>query len=160
MSVQERIRAFIRFKKLSISQFCRTLDVSPAYVSSMHKSMSLAVIQRISLTYPELNLRWLQTGEGEMIKRQDEVLSDVPVEIATLCRECDRKDGKIEILKETIVELREQLNEMTALYCAAMSSIEKLKPGGGTGGGGEDDSSSFRRHSMVSGEKGNFMKCK
>lgn len=158
MTVPERVRIFVRHKKISVSEFCRRLDVSSAYVSSMSKSMSLKVIQRISIVFPDLNILWLQTGEGEMIKRPEEeqeiIASIIP------CRDCDRKDGKIEMLQETnrdlqkqLMDLQKQLVEMTALYKSEVAHSSGKKPGGG-GGGGEDTPSSLRFHSNASTCKG------
>lgn len=152
MTVQERIRAYIRFKKLSVSEFCRTLDVSTAYVSSMSKSMSLKVIQRISITYPDLNIQWLQTGEGEMIKRPEEE-TEVLLDVVSPCRECDRKDGKIELLMDTVRDLQKQLSEVTAAYNELLKSCDsekgkngKGKNGGKSGGSGSGSSDTISPH--------------
>ena len=116
MTVSERIRVFVRYKKISISEFCRTLEVSSAYVSSMQQSMSLKMLQRISLIYPELNILWLQTGEGEMLKPAEEDVELILDASHPPCRECDRKDGKIEALMETVRDLQDRLNKMSGLY--------------------------------------------
>lgn len=68
MSVKERLIEFIRYKKLSNSEFCRSIRVSTAFVSSMVKSIQPDKIERITLKYPELNIEWLLTGEGMMLK--------------------------------------------------------------------------------------------
>lgn len=68
MSVKERLREFIRYKRLSNSEFCRSIEVSTAFVSSMVKSIQPDKIERITLKYPELNIEWLLTGEGTMLK--------------------------------------------------------------------------------------------
>ena len=158
-TVQERVRRFVRYKGLSVSEFCRTLDVSSSYVSSMSKSMSLKMIQRISGIYPELNILWLQTGEGEMIKRQEEE-AVINLHVDLPCRECDRKDGKIELLQETVRDLQKQLtilqnqlnisqnrlNEMEALYSAAADHCDAKKEKGG--GCGDDVPSSLLHQSL------------
>lgn len=68
MSVKERLIEFIKFKGISKSEFCREIEVSSAFVTSIVKSIQPDKIERITLKYPELNPGWLLTGEGEMLK--------------------------------------------------------------------------------------------
>lgn len=68
MSVKERLIEFIRYKDISNSEFCRSIEVSTAFVTSMVKSIQPEKIERITLKYPELNIEWLLIGKGEMIK--------------------------------------------------------------------------------------------
>ena len=114
MSVPERVREFVRFKMLSVSAFCKSIDVSTSFVSSMSKSMSADKIQRISLHYPELNIGWLLTGEGEMVNTAISPVMPVSVSDVAHCRECDRKSGQIELLKENVRELQSRIDAMVA----------------------------------------------
>jgi len=68
MSVKQRLISYLEYKNISKSEFGRTIGVSSAYVSSIRKSIDPDKIQSITLNYPDLNLDWLMTGEGEMIK--------------------------------------------------------------------------------------------
>ena len=70
MSVKERLIEFIKYKELSNSEFGRSIGVSAAFVSSMVKSIQPDKIERITLKYPELNIEWLLTGEGKMLKSE------------------------------------------------------------------------------------------
>ena len=67
MTVKERIKAFIKWKEISTSAFCESISVSNAYVSSMRVSIQPDKLQSIALNYPELNIDWLLTGDGNMI---------------------------------------------------------------------------------------------
>lgn len=67
MTVKERLKEFINFKDISVSEFCRQIGVSSAFVSSMRKSIQPVKTESIALRYPELNITWLLTGEGEML---------------------------------------------------------------------------------------------
>lgn len=66
-TVKERLIEYIKFKKISKSEFGRRIGVSNAYISSMRKSMDPDKIKSISLNFPDLNIGWLLTGEGEML---------------------------------------------------------------------------------------------
>ena len=67
MAVKDRIREYIKYKNISITAFCTSIGVSPAYVNSMRQSIQPDKIERIALNYPDLNTGWLLTGAGEML---------------------------------------------------------------------------------------------
>lgn len=71
MTVKERIKKYIAFKKISAREFCARINVSSAFISSMVNSMQPDKIERITLQFPDLNISWLLTGEGEMISGVD-----------------------------------------------------------------------------------------
>lgn len=68
MSVKQRIKEFVEYKKISERQFCLSIEVSPAYISAMRTSIQPDKVLKIASRYPELNVGWLMTGEGSMIK--------------------------------------------------------------------------------------------
>ena len=68
MTVKERLKEFIDFKKISDRAFCASIGgVSFNYVNSIRKSIQPDKLKRITDVYPELNTRWLMTGDGEML---------------------------------------------------------------------------------------------
>ncbi len=71
MSVKERLIAYLDYKKVSKSDFGRSIGVSSAYVTSMRKSIDPEKLQSIAKNYPDLNTGWLMTGEGEMLKNPE-----------------------------------------------------------------------------------------
>lgn len=68
MTVKERLIAYLDYKKVSKSDFGRSIGVSSAYVTSMRKSIDPEKLQSIAKNYPDLNTGWLMTGDGEMLK--------------------------------------------------------------------------------------------
>ena len=70
MPVKERIIEYLDFKGISKSEFGREIGVSSAYISSMRKSFQPDKIQSIAAKYPDLNLDWLLTGKGSMLKEE------------------------------------------------------------------------------------------
>lgn len=70
MSVKERLILYLDYKKVSKSDFGRSIGVSSAYVTSMRKSIDSEKLQSIAKNYPDLNIGWLMTGEGEMLKNE------------------------------------------------------------------------------------------
>lgn len=67
-SVKDRIRQFIQAKGINERRFCQIIGVSPSYVSSMRKSIQPDKISSIAEVFPDLNIGWLLTGNGSMIK--------------------------------------------------------------------------------------------
>ena len=67
-TVKERLEFFLKSKKISKTDFGKAVGVSNSFVSSMRKSLGPDKIQSIAQTYPDLNIEWLLTGEGEMLK--------------------------------------------------------------------------------------------
>lgn len=70
-TVQERLIAFIEYKGLTKNKFETMCGLGKRYVSNISKSISPDVTQRISLTFPELNMGWVLAGVGDMITRDE-----------------------------------------------------------------------------------------
>lgn len=71
-SVKERIKAFIKYKRTTEREFASSIGVSSGYVSAINKSIQPDKIDKIMKQYPELNVSWLITGEGDMILQNEE----------------------------------------------------------------------------------------
>lgn len=66
-SVKERIKEFIAYLNISEREFCRTIGVGSAYISSIKRSIKADKLEAITAQYPQLNPVWLIRGEGEML---------------------------------------------------------------------------------------------
>ena len=75
-TVKERITAYLAYRRISKSEFGRIIGASNAYVSSMKASISPEKLQAIGLNFPDLNIEWLMTGEGEMLKGANQSVGD------------------------------------------------------------------------------------
>ena len=69
--VKERIKQFIMFKNISTREFERQVGVSYGFIGNMSKSTSPEKITKISHCFPDLNIAWLLTGQGEMLKQPE-----------------------------------------------------------------------------------------
>lgn len=65
--VKERLRRYIAHSGLSERQFCLSIGVSTSFVANISKSIQPDKVNRISKQFPELNMGWVLTGEGEML---------------------------------------------------------------------------------------------
>lgn len=81
MSVYQRVDAFLKTKKKYKKDAAIDVDVSRETVLNWFrkpKTMPIFFLEWIKETYPELNLEWLFTGEGEMeLKEKSELESRV-----------------------------------------------------------------------------------
>lgn len=68
MSVKERLKKFIQTQKMTVIEFERSINASNGYVNSIHKSIGIDKLNDVIEKYPNLNIEWLLTGKGEMIK--------------------------------------------------------------------------------------------
>ncbi|WP_455498769.1 helix-turn-helix domain-containing protein [Coprobacter sp.] len=66
-SVKERLKAYIKYKKISVRSFESQCGLSYGYVNNMRVSIQPAKLKSISTRFPDLNKSWLLTGDGEML---------------------------------------------------------------------------------------------
>lgn len=64
---KERIKEFINSIGMTNSSFEKSLNLSNGYINSMRKGLGYEKLEQISIVYPELNMGWLLTGEGNML---------------------------------------------------------------------------------------------
>ena len=115
----DRLMQFIKQAGLSARQFDISIGASNGYTLRMSKnraSIGSDVIETILKTYPDLNVVWLLTGEGPMLKSQmeEEILDfeNLPPskqkEIERIIEEKIREKQREE-LKEILKEVTEEI---------------------------------------------------
>jgi len=70
----ERIAVYIQFKKISPHAFEKKIELSNGYFSKQLKhlgSVGSDILIRIHHTYSDINVLWILTGEGQMLKEDD-----------------------------------------------------------------------------------------
>ncbi|MDO4728422.1 MAG: S24 family peptidase [Bacteroidota bacterium] len=72
MNVKDRLKSFIDYEGLTISAFEKKINASNGYVNSISKSIGLDKIENVVEFFPKLNLEWLLTGRGSMLKSDHE----------------------------------------------------------------------------------------
>lgn len=71
----DRLMQFIKYVGLSARQFDLSIGASNGYTLRMKKnnaSIGSDVIENILRVYPQLNVVWLITGEGDMLKKPED----------------------------------------------------------------------------------------
>ena len=114
--VLNRIKQFIDYKGIAISAFEKSIGMSNASLGKSLKTggtIGADKLGNILKTYPEINLHWLVTGEGEMLNSSEPnlvaeskpALSNAELLLRELLAE---RDNEIRALQEIIWSLKEE----------------------------------------------------
>lgn len=68
MGLKERLLEFINYKGIDKALFERSVGFSNGFVDKSGDNTRSSSLDKISNTYPELNISWLRTGEGGMLR--------------------------------------------------------------------------------------------
>ena len=74
MGIKERLIEYLKIKNIKKVHFEKSINVSNGYVNNIVKNIPYEKLSIIKELYPDLNIDWLQFGEGEMIKLQGKSL--------------------------------------------------------------------------------------
>lgn len=78
-SVKERLKTFLKKENIKGVDFCMSIGVSNGFISGMRKSIQPDKLKSIAIKYPNLNINWLMTGEGEMIRNKGKETNAIPI---------------------------------------------------------------------------------
>lgn len=73
--MKDRIKSYMDYKGISAGELSLSLDVQRSNISHILNGRNMpgaAFIEKLLLKYPDLDARWLLTGEGEMILNNSE----------------------------------------------------------------------------------------
>lgn len=113
----DRLIQFIEYAGLSARQFDISIGAANGYTLRMkknHASIGSDVIETVIRTYPQLNVVWLLTGEGSMIKTE---IKPRDLEFNQLPKEQQEEIERIieqKIRQRQEKELNKLLKEVTA----------------------------------------------
>lgn len=102
MNVKERLKEYLRHKNIKAKHFELSIGASNGFVNNIRVSINPEKLEHIANIYNDLNLEWLLTGEGEMIKMEGKSLDknytfvDGEV-IPSENNKTDRRDSVIQI---------------------------------------------------------------
>lgn len=103
-TVKDRIKEFIKSKKIGQGKFELLCGLSNGYVNNIRVSIQPDKLEKIALQYPELSKSWVMTGEGEMLNSDNITVKEV------IKYRSDPKDlEEIRLLHERINALEAQL---------------------------------------------------
>lgn len=68
MSINDRTKLFVKSQEITMKAFEQSINASNGYINNITRSISLEKIDLIVEKYPLLNIEWLLTGKGDMLK--------------------------------------------------------------------------------------------
>nr|DAO87519.1 MAG TPA: HTH-type transcriptional regulator [Caudoviricetes sp.] len=105
--MRDRLRAYISHKGISIYSFCKQAGLARNFMLWETAGISARLMQKIGQAYPDLNLHWVATGEGEMLKGdEDKILLSVHRALIS-----DR-EARIEQLEGIVAKLRAKIKTL------------------------------------------------
>lgn len=115
-TIRDRIRNFAKTQDLSVRQFERRASLSNGFVGSMTGGITTEKLLQISNAFPTLNVEWLLTGEGPMLKdaplvNQTNVNGPNTANVGTQGREVTELEAKLREKDLEIVHLQNQLQD-------------------------------------------------
>jgi hypothetical protein len=68
VNTKKRLQEFVKYKGTGRNNFEKVIGISSGYLSSESPSVGSEIIRKIVHHYPDLNIEWLITGNGKMLK--------------------------------------------------------------------------------------------
>ncbi len=84
-NIKDRIIYFIEYKEIKKGHFFESIGITSANFRGIAKKTPLnsTAIEKIITLYPELNVRWLITGEGSMLNEGNNEFAELTQEFNT-----------------------------------------------------------------------------
>lgn len=131
-SLQDRLKQFITSLDLSVLAFENECGMAQGTVNKMTDNSRQRTLEKIRKHYPQLNMEWLKTGEGEMLNPQSTVDIDLDFKLGGHSQFAMRDitnigDAKtqIAILQERIKSLEKELGEKNKRIEELNASLER-----------------------------------
>jgi hypothetical protein len=71
--MKERLIEFLAYLGIGQTKFEEKVGLSRGLINNIKGNISLNSLKKIEDAYPELNENWLKTGEGEMLKNNQQI---------------------------------------------------------------------------------------
>lgn len=131
-TLKERIKAYCKAKKISISKFEANIMSSQGWVNKLNDKLSDRKIQDITKYYPDLNIDWLIYDRGNMF-----VSETLPTYQSSNANLSDREILlELRMLNSSIAELRSSTNNISvntkSMYEILFSTFSSLNECSGT----------------------------
>jgi len=138
MCIIERIYQLIDYKKDSVYKISNEIGVSNGYFSKTKAkkgSVGGDIIEKIVNYYTDVNVEWLITGEGPMLKQEQKSQTNTPDDKylklleehnKTLKEQLKDKEEKEALYKEKIQELQQRMQTNTVYQSGAPTSSYSL----------------------------------
>ena len=111
MGVKERIIQYANWKGISKRSFGLKIGASGSFVNNISHSIGPDKINMIRQIYPDLNIAWLLSGDGEMINDGNKPEENSSNQLTPNSMDMSFAMDYIATLKDQIETLKEQLGD-------------------------------------------------
>lgn len=95
--MRNRLRQYIKKKGISEYRFLKDSNLSLSFFTSSLDGLSARTLGKIGASFPDLNISWVMSGEGEMIRTAEETIP-----MAEHLLALQEKDKEIKRLKKML----------------------------------------------------------
>lgn len=114
-TINQRLGMFLETLNISKTEFAVSIGRYKQQLDNwIHGGVKITstAISEILILYPELNARWLLTGEGEMFYTDQKLIENEKGEDVTkegyICVECEKKQKRIEYYQNEFIRINEK----------------------------------------------------
>lgn len=119
MSIKDRARLFVKSQQTTMKAFEKSINASNGYINNITRSISLEKIDLIVEKYPILNIEWLLTGKGDMLKPLTDlsepelqyINEDADTRASITAKALVKIDASVSHLLQEVSEIKEQLTK-------------------------------------------------
>lgn len=121
-TIQDRLALFLAELNISVQKFERQCDMGQGGASKLTPKSYSTTFAKISKAFPQLNIEWLKTGNGNMYKNPESMKIDLDLNM----------DGNSQIINNIgdaqtqIAVLNERIKMLNLLLKSKESEIEGL----------------------------------
>jgi len=109
MTVKDRIKTYCKAENITVSAFEKAIGASNGYVNNISRSIGLDYLNALIEKYSNLNIEWLLTGKGDMLRSSAPINPAVPTsptpQFSELISTITQQAEEIGRLKARIAEL-------------------------------------------------------
>lgn len=119
--MKERIKQYMDYKSISAMELSSLLEVQRSNISHIlngRNKPGASFIEKMLVKFPDLNARWLFTGEGEMINDGGSILNnDVPAKPEVKIEEEKRVETKKSFVdSQAIANTNKPIDRVVVLF--------------------------------------------
>ncbi|MBD5223872.1 MAG: hypothetical protein HDS71_07485 [Bacteroidales bacterium] len=114
--LQERLQAFLNIEDITVRAFERQCDIKAGTASKMTEKSYGTTFYKIAKAFPQLNIEWLKTGEGEMLNSLSSKPSIDIKDVEDSFNDSNVLDKFLDIIREKdrqIEELNQRIKQLT-----------------------------------------------
>ena len=120
----DRFDLYMKYKRLNDNQVSKQLELTNGVIGKSRKEgrdLSARVLELIENYYTDLNISWLRTGEGEMLKPQPAIENDEPLVFTG--------DAKLLVMQmsATLHQQEENIAKLAAMVDRLTGGIDESK---------------------------------